>query len=84
MSATTKTLPRPPRSIRIGEEEWAAIQAAAAAAGEDVSAYLRRRALEPESASRRDVAAAERRERELRTQTAARLEAIAAELREAR
>jgi hypothetical protein len=61
--------------------KWDKIRAAAAREGEDVGAYLRRRALEPESASCRDVATAERRERELRAKTAEQLEQLAARLR---
>ena len=37
-----------PRSIRVDDATWARIRAAAEAAGEDVSTYLRRRATEPE------------------------------------
>jgi hypothetical protein len=36
-----------PRSIRVDDATWARIRAAAQAAGEDVSTYLRRRATEP-------------------------------------
>ncbi len=69
--------------MRVGDDDWAEIERRAVAAGETVSAYLRRRALEPDSATRRDLAAIERELRELRAELARRLEAMAADVRTA-
>ncbi len=73
---------KPRRSIRVDPEVWARWEQLAKAAGDpDVSTYLRRRADEPERASKRDVGALERELRELRARTAEQLEQLAAELR---
>lgn len=72
----------PRRTIRVDDDTWTRWEQLAEAAGDrDVSAYLRRRADEPERASKRDVGALERELRELRARTAAQLEELAAELR---
>lgn len=45
----------PIRTVRVSGDDWAEIERRAAAADETVSAYLRRRALEPDTATRRDL-----------------------------
>lgn len=72
----------PIRTVRVSDDDWAEIRRRAEEAGEDVSTYLRRRALEPDSATRRDLAAAQREDRARRERAAAQLERVVAELRE--
>ena len=38
-----------PRSIRVSDEDWAALSTAAAEAGESISAYMLRRSLSPDA-----------------------------------